>query len=275
MSLLRTLAKVAAGIAVAKGAQTVLKGGSGGRSPSSMVGGSLGEILEQLGRGQVGKAPGQPGRVPGGGTGSILDEILGQLTGTQAGRSSGPGRNPTRGELGEIFRDFTKKKGGSDNGLDDLFGDETTGQDSAEKTGGFGDVLNDSLRRGGEPRIQPTRQQEALAALLLRATIQAAKADGRLDEAERRRLTATLGDISKAELQFVESEMKRPVDVKGLASEVPRGLEQQVYAMSVMGIDLDERSEAQYLHELASAMGLNRRSVNAIHDQLGVPRIYA
>jgi uncharacterized membrane protein YebE (DUF533 family) len=45
--------------------------------------------------------------------------------------------------------------------------------------------------------------------------------------------------------------------------------------MSVMGIELDQKVEAQYLHELASGLGLDRQQVNAIHDQLNVPRIYA
>jgi Protein of unknown function (DUF533) len=276
MSLIGTLAKIAAGIAVAKGAQAVLRGRSGGTTAQA-PGGGLGDILEQLGRSQAGTGSRQPGGAPSGGGGSVLDEILGQLTGGQGGHSGGPGRNPSRGELGEIFKDFTNDKRGSDSGLDDLFSDKADGTNPGNpgKTGGFGEIFNDSLQRGGEPKVQPTQQQEALAALMLRATIQAAKADGRLDEGERNRLTETLGDISKAELRFVENEMQRPVDAKGLASEVPQGLEPQVYAMSVMGIDLDERSEAQYLHELASAMGLSRDAVNAIHDQLRVPRIYA
>ncbi len=52
-------------------------------------------------------------------------------------------------------------------------------------------------------------------------------------------------------------------------------MEQQVYAMSVMGIKLDDQNEAQYLHQLASAMGLEQRTVNAIHDKLGAPKIYS
>jgi uncharacterized membrane protein YebE (DUF533 family) len=42
-----------------------------------------------------------------------------------------------------------------------------------------------------------------------------------------------------------------------------------------MGIDLDQQVEAQYLHELASGLGLSHRQVNAVHDKLGVRRIYA
>ncbi len=61
----------------------------------------------------------------------------------------------------------------------------------------------------------------------------------------------------------------------GLARQVPRGLEAQVYTMSVMAIDLDNRNEAQYLHQLASTMGIDQRQVNQIHARLGVPALYS
>ena len=51
-------------------------------------------------------------------------------------------------------------------------------------------------------------------------------------------------------------------------------MEAQVYAMSIMGIDLDNRNEAQYLHDLATELGIDKRGVNHIHAQLGVPSIY-
>ncbi|MEM6466201.1 MAG: DUF533 domain-containing protein [Pseudomonadota bacterium] len=45
--------------------------------------------------------------------------------------------------------------------------------------------------------------------------------------------------------------------------------------MSVLAIDLDNASEAQYLHSLASGMGLEPAMVNDIHEQLGVPTLYS
>ena len=35
-----------------------------------------------------------------------------------------------------------------------------------------------------------------------------------------------------------------PVDVQGLVKQVPKGLEKQIYAVSVMAIDLDRQKEA-------------------------------
>ena len=69
--------------------------------------------------------------------------------------------------------------------------------------------------------------------------------------------------------------MQQRIDINDLARDVPRGLEQQVYAMSLMGIDLDNQKEAQYLHQLARAMNITPDMANHIHDQIGAQRIYA
>jgi hypothetical protein len=41
-----------------------------------------------------------------------------------------------------------------------------------------------------------------------------------------------------------------------------------------MAIDLDSGDEAQYLHKLATAYGMQPQQVNAIHDQMGKPSLY-
>ena len=73
----------------------------------------------------------------------------------------------------------------------------------------------------------------------------------------------------------MKHELQQRIDVVGLAQQVPSGLEQQVYMMSVMAIDLDSQAEAQYLHQFADAMNVDKRQVNAIHDRLGVQRLYS
>ena len=60
-----------------------------------------------------------------------------------------------------------------------------------------------------------------------------------------------------------------------LAREVPKGMEPQVYLMSVMAIDFDSQDEAQYLHKLAQAMGLSPQVINQIHQQVGVQSLYS
>lgn len=69
--------------------------------------------------------------------------------------------------------------------------------------------------------------------------------------------------------------MATPVDAKALAREVPQGLEAQVYLMSLLAIDLDSQAEAEYLNDLAKALGVDQNTVNKIHEEAGVTPLYS
>ena len=122
----------------------------------------------------------------------------------------------------------------------------------------------------------PNAQAEETASLMLRAMIQAAKADGQIDEAERAKILETLGDDADAQdVAFVQAQLKAPIDVAGLASATPDALKPQVYAASLMTIRVDTAEEAQYLDALAKAMGLSESVVNTLHLQMGMQPLYA
>lgn len=261
MSLLKTLAKVAVGIAVAKGVGGMMKRGAGGQqSPTGAggsasghtggqgggLGGGLGDLLGKLGQGSGGQGGGLSG-----GLGGLLGGLAGQATRGQDGSGSG-------GALGDIFGDF--------------IGD---GAKQNQNNESFGDMFNEAIIKQDEPSVAPSVDQEAVAALMLSAMIQAMKADHKLDEDEEARLMEHLGDVSHQERQFVNQELQKPVDVSALVANVPQGLEEQVYLMSIMAIDLDNRDEAQYLHDLATELGIGREEVNAIHTHVGAPVLYS
>lgn len=277
MSMMKTLAKVAIGVALAKGASSMMKkGGSRGQAGSgglfggahspepqrqAQSGGGLEDMLGSI----LGGNAGATGQGNAGGLGGLLE----QLGGGQASRGSG-GLNDLLGGLAS----GQQGAGGLGGLLGGLLGAGAATAQSGSQ-GGFGDMLNQAIARQDEPPVPPSQDQEAAAALMLRAMIQAMKSDGEIDQTEQSKLLDRLGDVSREEREFVQSEMQRRIDVKDLARDVPRGLEQQVYAMSVMGIDLDNQNEAQYLHQLANAMGVGPDAVNHIHDQLGAQRIYS
>jgi uncharacterized membrane protein YebE (DUF533 family) len=224
----------------------VLRSGrsSGRTSGGGQSGGGLGDLLDQL-SGQKRQTP--RATAPKGG----LDDLLGELTGR--GRTTGQTRTevPTRRDVG----------GG---GVGDLLD-----QVLADKPGG-----NGTLRSGPITLPEPEREEELSAALMLRAVIQAVKCDGELDDEERARLMQAMGEADQSEVQAVQAELRRPVDVAGLARSVPAGLEPQIYMVSLMAIDLDQKAEADYLHQLAGALDLTPDQVNAIHDKAGVQRLY-
>jgi uncharacterized membrane protein YebE (DUF533 family) len=220
----------------------------------------------------AGRAPApQPGSLPGG-LGGLLEQLAG---GTAGGTATRAGTSPGAGGLDGLLGSLAS--GGALGGLVGAAGGAAAapGRAAPEPNAGFGDLLNQSLRNYGEPDVPPVPQQEAAAALLLRAMIQAAKSDGKVDDAERAKLLDGLKDATQAEVDFVKAELAAPVDIEGLARQVPKGLEAQVYTMSVMAITLDNKAEAQYLNELATALHLAPAQVNGIHTQLGVPTLYS
>ena len=283
MSMMKTLAKVAIGVALAKGASSMMKrgaaaprgqAGQGGlfgglHSPQAQSRSSGGGGIEDMLGAVLGGRETHAGHAgaSGGGMGG-LGGLLEQLAG-----GKGQGANP-QGGLNDLLRGLTGRDGGMGLGEDETRGGHLGGA-AGDPRGGFGDLLNQAIARQAEPETPPSRDQEAVAALMLRAMIQAMKSDGEIDASEEQKLMGRLGDVSREEHAFVQAELRKPVDVNALAREIPRGLESQVYAMSVMGIDLDSQSEAQYLHELAQALNIGPQAVNDIHAQLGVPQIYS
>lgn len=112
------------------------------------------------------------------------------------------------------------------------------------------------------------------AKILIRAMVNAAKADGQIDRKEQDSIVGRLGDVSRDEVEFLQHEFAQPLDVKAFARSIPQGLEQQVYAISLTAIDLDTNPEARYLHELGHELGLSHDMCNQIHNQLGAPQLY-
>lgn len=303
MSLMKSLARVAAGVMLAKGVGSMMRTAQQGQRTASTRttgGGILGDLMNGMG--------GAQGRTAstGGGLGDILGQVLGggQTRSVGTGRPyGGPNSTGASGGLGGILDQLTgggaARTGSAGGGLGGLLGGlagGAAGGAAAGSLGGllggllngpaqrgaqrsndasFGEVFNDALSRQDEPEVAPTAEQNAVAGLMLRAMIQAAKADGKIDEAEKERLLGQLGDLDDEDRAFIREQMAAPVDAQALAREVPKGLEAQVYMMSLMAIDFDNRTEAEYLNSLAQAMGIDKQMANQIHQHVGVQNLYA
>jgi uncharacterized membrane protein YebE (DUF533 family) len=261
MGLMRTLVNVAVGVAIAKGVQAMTGRGRAGRSSGGGGGGGLGGALGNVLSGGSTPRAGRGTRYEqDGGTNGlegVMDGILGR------GRSTGraPRANAPAG------------------GLEDLLQGSSAQTGRGGTAGGFGDLLGGML--GGTmgataaPRTLPEPREETLeAAVLLRCMIQAAKCDGDLDADEKAKLMEAVGQADKAEIAFVNAELSAAVDVDTLVRQIPNGMEEKAYLVSLMAIDLDQRAEAEYLHGFATALELGEDEVNKLHDQVGAPRIY-
>ncbi|MEW8002505.1 MAG: DUF533 domain-containing protein [Candidatus Thiodiazotropha sp.] len=224
---------------------------TGGGSPSG--GGGLGSILG----GMLGGGGAQSG---GGGLGDLLGGVSRSLGGSPSGG----------GNLTDLLGGLLNGGGGSGTGLASLIGaamSQYGGQSGAQPASRLNS--GDNLPRGMDYQ-QATDQ----ATLLIRAMINAAKADGEVDREEQQKIIGRLGEVTQDEIDFVRDELAKPLDLESFVGSIPAGLEQQVYAMSLMAIDLDTQAEAQYLHSLAQATRISPEVSNLIHQQLGAQPIY-
>lgn len=117
---------------------------------------------------------------------------------------------------------------------------------------------------------------EQRALVLIRAMVSAAKADGEIDAAERGRIAGRVKESGAGAeaLEFLMAEMARPLDVAALVAQV-RGPEEavEVYAASLLAIEVDTDAERQYLNQLGRSLGLDLATLGEIHRALGVPQI--
>ena len=207
----------------------------------------------------------------GGGLGGLLGSVMGG--GQQQAGGGGLG-----GLLGSVMGGGAQEQqaaGGG--GAADLLGSLMGGGGQAAGGGALGGLLGSVLGGGEAPQV-PQEQHAAAnqqAELIIRGMINAAKSDGRIDDAEKQKIVEGLGaDVSQEELAFVQAEFEAPLDVQGFAQSVPKEMAGQVYLLSLTSIDLDSEKEAQYLGQLAQGLGIDPQVCNQIHDQVGAPKIF-
>jgi uncharacterized membrane protein YebE (DUF533 family) len=98
------------------------------------------------------------------------------------------------------------------------------------------------------------------AALLVRAMIAAAAADGRIDEKEQQKIASGLrqAGIAGAAEQFLAREIKHPATVDELANAVSSPAEGvQVYTAARIAVDPDTEEEHEFLVALADRLGID------------------
>ncbi len=110
------------------------------------------------------------------------------------------------------------------------------------------------------------------ALLLLRAMIAAAHADGALDEDERRRIMEGEDGGGAPEAAILADELAHPLDVEELCAIVKSpAAAADVYAASLMAIEVDTAEERDYLASLAAGLALDANTVADLHDRCGAP----
>ena len=244
--------------------KTVLGAVAGG-SQSRSSGGGLGDLLGSV-IGSGGQSRSQS-RSSGG-----LGSLLGAVLGGQQSRSSGGGLGDLLGGLLGGGSSGRASSGGGGLDLGSLLGAALNQFAKSQKSGQAKFQRNSFEEHAPGMSYQDASNQ---ATLMIRAMVNAAKADGRVDQDEQEKILGKLGQVTQDEINFVRNELSQPLDVDGFIANVPRHMGNQIYIMSLMAIDLDTNPEAQYLHQLAQGLGISPQDANQIHSQLGAPKLYS
>lgn len=244
-------------------------------------GGGGGGLLESL----SGMLGGQT--QPGGGLGSLLSQALG----------GGAGSGGLGGVLGNVLSDAGKAVGGKQNlalgGLGALAGALLGG--GGKSLGGalgggvmalLGAMAYQALKGGGsqepdvplglvEPRSEAERLElEQDSELVLKAMINAAKADGQIDKGEIQRIVGKLKEtgMDPDAQQYVMAEMQKKMDTPALIAAVKGRptLAAQIYGASLLAIEVDTPAEKKYLDDLASGLGLPPEVAGRIKGMVGL-----
>jgi len=208
----------------------------------------------------------------------VLEDLLG--VGTGAGGNTNTG--------GGVFGGGLTGGGTSGGNAGGTVGQQNTGTTSG---GGLGDLLGKALKElgggGSQPapagsnnpfgqasQQSPQISQNEKSAIYIRAMIQAGLADGRIDEQEQQAILQRVGKVGAAEEKFIRGEIAKGLDINGFIHSVPRGMEEEVYAVSLTAIQLDNRTEAQFLDAIAKGLRITQDQSNTIHDKFKVQRLY-
>lgn len=184
--------------------------------------------------------------------GAAAGGLLAVLLGTKAGRSLGSGAlklGALAGIAGLAYKAYSDWQKGAAPGT-------ATGAEPPALP-----VPSDGFRPAA-----PAAEQELARALLV-AMIAAAKADGHVDDAERGKI---LGHMARLPLDpgaraFVEAELAAPLDIDAVAAAgTTTEAASQIYAASLLAIDIDNPAETAYLAELAKKLQLEQGLVDHI-----------
>lgn len=109
---------------------------------------------------------------------------------------------------------------------------------------------------------------DQLGKALVRAMIAAAKADGKVDAEEKEAIFARLNtmDLSPEDKAFVFDELSAPLDINAVvaAADTPEHAA-EIYAASLVAIEIDTPAEQAYLQMLAARLELDPDFVTEIH----------
>ena len=226
--------------------------GSVARSGNARSGGSLGDMLSGAG-GPLGSLLGGSG---GAGRGALATGALGMLLGSRGGRRLG-GKVVTYGGLAALGMLAYK-----------AYGNWQAQQ--VQQQGGAAQANATQTEPKTVDRLPPDQAEEHSRGIL-KALVAAAKADGHVDDQERKMIEAELAQLTDdPELQrWLEAELNKPLDpVDVAAAATTPEMASEMYLASVLMVDEEQFMERAYLDELARQLKLDAQLKAELESQV-------
>ena len=187
-----------------------------------------------------------------GGLGALAGALLGGGSGSVKGALGGGGLALLAGLALQAFQNANRQPAGMAMGL-------------------AGDTVPLGMRAPANSEEEQALQ--STAELAFRGMLNAAKADGKIDAAEREKLASRLNDaaLDEQDRQRFLEELQQPLDLDGLVAAIPNeAVAAQVYAASLFAITVDTPAERDYLAQLAQRTGLDQEVVQQLHMAVGL-----
>lgn len=249
---------------------TLMQSGLSG-STTSRLKHALGQGGEASGEARSGLSGALSGLTGGsGGIGGMLQGVL-----KDGSRAVGKNKNLALGGLGALAGALLggggrSLKGALGGGAMAILGAmafkalKKSGQEKPEVPLGLREATDD------EQKIELEKDAE----LILKAMINAAKVDNKIDQQEVQKILGKLDETgaSQEARELVLAEMGKPLDLEHFFQEActrPQ-LAPQIYAASLLAIEVDTPAEKQYMQQIAERLNLDQRVVAELEKTVGL-----
>ncbi len=114
---------------------------------------------------------------------------------------------------------------------------------------------------------------ETKAQLIIKGMLNIAKSDGQVSAEEIQRIvgqaeTSGIGDKGQ---EWLMAELRQPLNLDAFAAEIPnREIAAEIYAASLLAVEVDTQQERDYLRQFAEKTGISPVVVQHLHQSLGV-----
>ena len=241
------------------------------------------------------------------------DDILGSLLGSLTSGKSEGGMGDLLGSLGKMVGGSSSQGQSSSTGMGDLLGgllnnkaaSGTIGALVGSLLGGGSGAAKGAVGGGGlamlaslamaalknSGQASPSQESNILkelakpleeqnldddAQIIVKAMINAAKADGEIDKNEIDKIIGKLDDdgLEQKEKDFFMAEANKPMDINSVISSASNkpDMAAQIYAASMLAIEVDTIEEKKYMQNLVSGLGLDAQVVAYIDRTMGLKK---